>query len=1329
MRDNALPAQIDARHHDAVLFDMDGVVTDSASMHAAAWTELFNAFLSQRAATPGEDRSPFTAADYLRYVDGKPRYSGVADFLAARGISLPMGYPSDPGDAETVCGLGNRKDQLFLDRLTRDGVGVFPGTVDLIRRLHAAGIGTAVFSASRNCAQVLAAAGLDDLFEVRVDGLVAERLGLAGKPDPAMLLEAARRLGAEPGRTVVVEDAEAGVEAGRRGGFAVVIGVDRGGHAERLTARGADVVVADVARVRLRADYRRMSDLPDILRSWPELTDRLDIEKVAVLIDFDGTLSDIVPVPDAAVPVEGAITALTELAAVCPVAIVSGRDLEDVRTRVGVPGLWYAGSHGFDLMAPDGTRYVHEVDPGMVAALDRAATELRGRVGGVPGVLVEQKRFAVAIHHRGVERRLVHTVVSAVHEVASASGLRVTSGHEVTELRPDVDWDKGRALRWILAHLDVSVLPIYLGDDLTDEDAFDAIESDGIAIAVSATENRERYTAARFIAHGPRRVRDFLDRLTRLLRAEAETAGSDSWMLTYDGYEPGAEQLREALCTVGNGYLGTRGAAPESVAGERHYPGTYVAGIYNRLSDTIAGRVVDNESLVNLPNWLPVNFRIADGDWFDLDTADLLSYRQQLDMRRAVLIRVFRFRDAAGRITAVRQRRFAAMHAPHLCALETTITAENWSGHVTLRSVLDGDVRNSLVVRYRDLASEHVVPVHTRAVSVDTVILSARTNHSGIALATAMRNTVHDGSETVCTTVELVDDGRLVGHDIEVDLVTWESVTLEKTVSIFTGRDHAISTPEEAAVRSLRTAGNFSQLLAAHTGAWRRLWDRLHIDLDGGDGAAMERVLRLHLLHLAQTLSPNTADLDVGVPARGLHGEAYRGHIFWDELFICPVLTPRFPALTASVLRYRHRRLPEARRAAHEQGWAGALFPWQSGSDGREESQRMHLNPLSGRWNPDPSHRAHHSGLAIAYIAWQYHQATGDLGFLTECGAELLVEIARFWASRATHDPGDDRYHIRGVIGPDEFHTGYAQAIGTGIDDNAYTNVMATWTILRALDALDQHCPRERAHLLESLGVAATELERWDQLTRRMYVPFHDGVISQFEGYDQLAELDWEDYRGRYGDIARLDRILEAEGDDINHYRAGKQADVLMLFYLLSADELRDVLGRLGYSLPAAMIPRTIDYYLARTSHGSTLSAVVHSWVLARANRIRAVEFLEQVLASDIDDIQGGTTSEGIHLGAMAGSVDLLQRCFTGLEMRADRLIFTPSWPETLGTLTFPIFYRGHRLTMSLSCDELEVRSDPGPAAPVEIECRGRTELLAAGRIVRLPTQDVLESS
>ncbi|CAG7613868.1 glycoside hydrolase family 65 protein [Actinacidiphila bryophytorum] len=795
---------------------------------------------------------------------------------------------------------------------------------------------------------------------------------------------------------------------------------------------------------------------------------------------------------------------------------------------------------------------------------------------------------------------------------------------------------------------------------------------------------------------------------------------ANAWTLSYEGYAPQDEPLREALCTVGNGYLATRGAAAEAVPGGVHYPGTYAAGIYNRLSSRIAGQDVANESLVNLPHWPAVTFRIDGGPWFDAGTAQLLDYRQCLDLREAVLTRWLRFRDERGRTTAVTWRRFASMAFAHACAAEVTVVPEDWSGSLEFRSLLDGRVRNCLVARYRDLPAQHLEAVRAEHLSDDSVLLEVRTNQSGIEVAIAARTVSCGGREPAAGHGRLLGGTGWIGHDLAVDVTQGEPVRLEKVVTVFTARDRAIGEPAADAARWLGRLDGFDALHRDHVRAWRRLWPRFRVTVTGDDDA--QRVVRLHLLHLLQTLSPHTADLDVGVPARGLHGEAYRGHVFWDELFVFPVLNLRLPDLTRALLRYRHRRLPEARQAAREAGLKGAMFPWQSGSDGREESQRLHLNPLSGRWNPDPTWRQHHIGSAVAYNIWQYYQATGDREFLTHHGAEMLLEIARFWASAATWDPGRARYVIRGVMGPDEFHTGYTADDSGGIDNNAYTNVMAVWVILRALDALAALPEQARADLTDTLELHSVELERWRHVTRAMYVPFHDdGVFSQFEGYEHLEELDWDAYRQRYGDIRRLDRILEAEGESVNRYKASKQADALMLFYLLSADELGQLLRHMGYPLKPDAIPRTIDYYLARTSHGSTLSAVVHAWVLARAHRERAMEFYRRALRSDLTDIQGGTTPEGIHLAAMAGSVDLLQRCFSGLETRADRLVLNPFWPQELGVLELTVRYRQHLLTLHISGHRVQVTAGSGVHRAIKVSCRDETAELRPGTTLRFP--------
>ncbi|MFI2368076.1 glycoside hydrolase family 65 protein [Streptomyces sp. NPDC018833] len=791
------------------------------------------------------------------------------------------------------------------------------------------------------------------------------------------------------------------------------------------------------------------------------------------------------------------------------------------------------------------------------------------------------------------------------------------------------------------------------------------------------------------------------------------------WTWEYEGYDPAAERLREALCTLGNGYFATRGAVPESRTGLVHCPGTYAAGCYNRLESTVAGRQVVNEDLVNLPNWLLLRFRLrrADGSvgsWFSPDTCALLDHRHSLDLRCATLTRTSRYRDSQAGVLSVEQNRLVHMADPHLAALRTVFTAEDWSGEIEVESALDGDVINGNVHRYRSLNRSHLAHVRTGAKGPDTVWLHCRTSTSDIGIAMAARTVVT--GQPPASSRQPPGRHRAV-HRLVIRLAPGRPVVVEKTVGLHTSRDAAISNPLEAALDEVSAAGDFSTLRDSHVAAWARLWRRADIKVPGRAG----HVLRLHLFHVLQTLSPHTADLDVGVPARGLHGEAYRGHVFWDELFVLPYLNLHFPEVSRALLNYRHRRLPQACRAAAAAGRAGAMYPWQSGSDGREETQHLHLNPRSGRWLPDHSRLQHHVGSAIAYNVWQYCEATGDTEFLQTKGAEMLVQVARFWADTAIFDAGLGRYRIRGVVGPDEYHDSYPNAAHPGLDDNTYTNVTAAWVLSRALDLLRRLPAWRRQELFERVNLDGDELPKWEDVSRRLRVPHHQGVISQFDRYGDLAELDWVAYRQRYDNIRRLDRILEAEGDSVNRYQASKQADVLMLGYLFSPAELSALFRQLGYNLTDDLWRRTVDYYLRRTSHGSTLSGLVHGWVLARLKGPDAWKYVQEALEGDIADLQGGTTGEGIHLGAMAGTLDLVQRGLTGLETREDALWLDPVPLPALSEYGFSLRYRGHwGVRVRLQSGQLRIGVPDSEESPIRVVLADRAVTVAPGETCTL---------
>jgi trehalose/maltose hydrolase-like predicted phosphorylase len=789
----------------------------------------------------------------------------------------------------------------------------------------------------------------------------------------------------------------------------------------------------------------------------------------------------------------------------------------------------------------------------------------------------------------------------------------------------------------------------------------------------------------------------------------------DGFLLAYDRFDPGTEGLREALTSTGNGYLCTRGAAEWEDADGVHYPGTYAHGGYNRETTILGGLPVLNEDLVNLPNWLVLQLRLEGEDVIRLAGVELVSYRHELDIRNATLVRRVRFRDGSGRETTLKSRRFVSMADVHHAALEWTLVPENWSGRVEVISALDGRVTNDGVARYRQLEGRHLNPVSPRTFGPEVIALKAETRQSNLYISQATRTRVFRGGQQLPVSRTLYQMEDYIQQVLAFDVGQGAATRVEKMVAFYTSRDPAVSDTLVRAATSAARYDEFAPSLRRHNAAWDELWRVCDLRAPGND--EVQLLLRLHIAHLLQVCSRHTADLDAGLPARGLNGEAYRGHVFWDEIYAFPFFNFRLPEITRGLLMYRYRRMGEARAAAREAGFRGAMFPWQSGSEGTEETQRVHLNPLSGRWEPDLSHNQRHVNAAIFYNIWNYFQTTNDLDFLEGHGAEMMLEIARFWASIAHFNPERQRYEIPGVMGPDEFHEKYPDAPEGGLRNNAYTNIMVAW-LCDIAGKLPSLLPASSTEGLRArLGIRDDELALWQDMSRRMFVPFHgDGIISQFEGYGDLEELDWDAYRAKYGNIQRLDRILRAEGDDPNRYKVTKQADTVMLFYLFTREELREIFERLGYDYRDDTAMRNVAYYDRRTSHGSTLSFVTHAGVLAALDPESSWDRFLVALRSDVDDIQGGTTKEGIHLGVMAGTLDVMQRYYAGTQIRDSVLYFDPQLPSGLGGLSFPMQFRETPILVTLSGGQLTLAVHPEAAShPIRAGIPGEVRELCPG--------------
>lgn len=501
---------------DAALLDLDGVLTATAALHAAAWKALFDPLLAERGQPPFDPET-----DYRRHVDGLPREDGVRAFLEARGIVLPEG-PQAAGDSPfSVQALAAAKQACFLRQLRRQGVRPCAGSERFLRLGRGAGLRTAVVSSSRNAGAIVQAAGLAGLLDARVDGRTLRRQGLRGKPAPDMFLEACRRLEVPPARALAVEDAEAGVQAARAAHCGLVVGVaaeaDRA-RAAALRRAGADAVVPGLWALQPLA-----CELPSALDDPAPVMACVLQPAAALFLDFDGTLSPIVARPGDAVLAPPVRALLRRLARHRRVSILSGRDLAALRTRIDLDELWYAGSHGFEIAGPDGVHWEHPRAQGSRGQLDRAETRLRSLTAGFPGTEVERKAFAVAAHYRRLAEHRVAAFLSAFDTLAEGMPcLRPGSGKKVRELRPDIDWDKGQALQWLSRAQGLQpgrACRLYVGDDLTDEDALAVLGPADIGIVVEAGRRPSR---AHYRLHDPAAVSALLG----LLAERLEQAGA-----------------------------------------------------------------------------------------------------------------------------------------------------------------------------------------------------------------------------------------------------------------------------------------------------------------------------------------------------------------------------------------------------------------------------------------------------------------------------------------------------------------------------------------------------------------------------------------------------------------------------------------------------------------------------------------------------------------------------------------------------------------------------------------------------------------------------------
>ncbi len=736
------------------------------------------------------------------------------------------------------------------------------------------------------------------------------------------------------------------------------------------------------------------------------------------------------------------------------------------------------------------------------------------------------------------------------------------------------------------------------------------------------------------------------------------------WIITESEFDPTHLHRQETLFTLGNGYLGTRGAFEEGYPGA--WPATFVHGVYDDVP------IVYTE-LVNCPDWLPLVV-IVEGERFRLDRGQVLRYQRRLDLRRGVLSRDVRWRSPAGHTVDFHFERFASLADPHALAVRCRVTPLDFEGHVQVQAGINGYSDNQGMMHWEWLdqgfgvgnsVDAHGTEAHgtmelTQASKSaqpngqadEAIWLHVRTRHSAIELGAAARLTV-SGAGDVSVRAVGCQGYPALATDFKVR--QGQTVTLEKAVTLFTSRE--VEAPPQAAQERLSHLPDYTTLLAAHEAAWTEVWQASDVVIEGDP---LAQLAVRHNLFQILAAAPRHDDR-VSIPAKTLSGFGYRGHVFWDtDIFIVPFLTHTQPALARNLLCYRYHTLPGARRKAQAAGYSGAMFAWESADTGDEVTPRWVPDAQGGDliriWCGDIEL---HISADVAYAVWRYWQATGDDDWMHRYGAEIILDTARFWDSRVEWNAKRGRYEINDVIGPDEYHE--------HVNNNAFTNRMVQWhleTALETLAWLRREYPDRATELESQLDLTPDRLHRWADIIGCILIP-HDpesGLIEQFEGFFELEDVNLADYEPR---TRSMQAILGNEA--INRRQVIKQPDVLMLLYLLRDDYDHQTL-RVNW-----------DYYAPRTdhTHGSSLGPAIHAILACELDRPQeAYEHFMRAALVDLEDVRGNT-ADGIHAASAGGLWQAVVFGFGGVRLTDAGPVATPRLPSGWTRLKFRLQHRG----------------------------------------------------
>ena len=735
----------------------------------------------------------------------------------------------------------------------------------------------------------------------------------------------------------------------------------------------------------------------------------------------------------------------------------------------------------------------------------------------------------------------------------------------------------------------------------------------------------------------------------------------DKWDIIENGFNPEDNRIYESLMSLGNGRMGLRGNFEEDYSGDT-LNGTYIAGVYypdkTRVGWWKNGYPEYFAKVLNAPNFLGLKVSL-NGENLDLNNSIPFDFKRVLSMKEGYLIRSFKIKDSQGRITNIKCTRFLSNADVEVAAISYSVTPLNYSGDVEFSPYINGDISNQ-DSNYNEKFWTEI----DKASNEQECFLAMETKKTKFQVALAIKYSLFVDNIKVSKDEIYINKDKYVGISVKSKLIENKTVTIFKYIGVVSNRYYSDSEIIDKAKQAANRAYNkgFSELLAAHINKWSEIWNNSDIVIEGDDSA--QQAIRFNIFQLNQTYTGDDPRLNIG--PKGFTGEKYGGSTYWDtEAYCIPFYLSTAPQnISRQLLVYRYKQLEKAKENAAKLGLKGALYPMVT----------MNGEECHNEW--EITFEEIHRNAAISYAIYNYINYTGDEHYLVEYGLEVLVETSRFWASRANYNTYKDKYMILGVTGPNEYEN--------NVNNNWYTNTMAAWNLeytIKALLIIEKKYPMEYYSLIRKVSVTSTELDKWKDITEKMYYPYVQalGIFEQQDGYMDKEQVLVKDLPKEDTPINQKwswDRILRSNFI--------KQADVLQGLYFLNE------------RFDEATIKRNFDFYEARTVHESSLSPCIHCIIASEIGYTdRAYEFYLRTSRLDLDNYNNDT-DDGLHITSMAGSWMSIVHGFGGMKVKAGVLNFNPFIPDAWTKYSFRFLFREHLLSITVSSDNITLEHIKG---------------------------------